>query len=349
MRKIDPAALSRKNLSLLIVFDVVAEMRSVTLAAERLSLSQPALSHSLGKLRQLFDDPLFVRGRGRSRGWLVLTPRAQALVAPVRTWLANAESILCPAPPDPTSLDGDLRLAMGDACRLTLGEAVARRVQDVAPGVRLQIEGIAGDSIARLGDGTLDLVLGTDVMVPRGLRAADVQRDRLVGVVDGAHPLAAPARANAVTFDDWLASPHVVVAMPGYVPDYVGAVLAPLGVQRQVGMRTTSFMQALSSLAGASLVAAVPFRLVRAARPTLGDVAVFDLPIRTAPVRQRLVWHPTTGGDPVHVWLRAIVRAVAHDADATVAALPPEASMPAAATWPQATSTEGGAGDLLHV
>ena len=52
--------------------DVVAEMRSVTLAAERLSLSQPALSHSLGKLRQLFDDPLFVRGRGRSRGWLVL-------------------------------------------------------------------------------------------------------------------------------------------------------------------------------------------------------------------------------------------------------------------------------------
>lgn len=349
MRKIDPAALSRKNLSLLIVFDVVAEMRSVTLAAERLSLSQPALSHSLGKLRQLFDDPLFVRGRGRSRGWLVLTPRAQGLVAPVRALLANAESILCPAPPDPTSLDGDLRLAMGDACRLTLGDALARRVQDVAPGVRLQIECIAGDSIARLGDGTLDLVLGNDVVVPRGLRAVEVQRDHLVGVVDGRHPLAGPARANAVTFDDWLVGSHIVVAMPGYIPDYVGAALAPLGVQRRVAARTTSFMQALSSLPGSTLIAAVPARLVRAARPTLGDVAVFDLPVRTAPVRQRLVWHPSTGGDPVNVWLRATVRAVAQDADATVAMLPTVPSLPTAPTWPQGPSAEDGAGDLLHV
>ncbi len=349
MRKIDPAALSRKNLSLLIVFDVVAEMRSVTLAAERLSLSQPALSHSLGKLRQLFDDPLFVRGRGRSRGWLVLTPRAQALVGPVRALLANAESILCPVPLDPTALDGDLRLAMGDACRLTLGDALARRVQEVAPGVRLQIECIAGDSVARLGDGTLDLVLANDIVVPRGLRAVEIQRDRLVGVVDGAHPLAGPARANAVSFDDWLASPHIVVAMPGHIPDYVAAALAPLGVQRQVAVRTTSFMQALSSLPGSTLVAAVPARLLRAARPTLGDVAVFDLPVRTAPVRQRLVWHPSTGGDPVHVWLRATVRAVARDADATVSALPAEPSPPPAATWPQGPSTEGGTGDRLHV
>jgi len=81
--------LARKNLALLIVFDVVAELRSVTRAADRLSLSQPALSHSIARLRVLFGDPLFVRGRGG----LTLTPRAQSLVGPVRALLQKAEAI----------------------------------------------------------------------------------------------------------------------------------------------------------------------------------------------------------------------------------------------------------------
>lgn len=94
MRRIQPGVLVRKNLALLIVFDAVAEARSVTVAAERLSLSQPALSHSLTKLRHMFDDPLFVRSR---RG-LLLTPRAEALVEPVRDLLASARAILRPTP-----------------------------------------------------------------------------------------------------------------------------------------------------------------------------------------------------------------------------------------------------------
>ena len=87
--------LSRANLSLLIVFDVVAETRSVTAAAERLSLSQPGISHSLIKLRLMFDDPLFVRGR---RG-LTLTPRAESLVEPVRELLSKAKTIFAPPLP----------------------------------------------------------------------------------------------------------------------------------------------------------------------------------------------------------------------------------------------------------
>lgn len=355
MRRIDPAALSRKNLALLIVFDVVAEMRSVTLAAERLSLSQPALSHSVGKLRQLFDDPLFVRGRGRARGWLVLTPRAEALVAPVHALLARAETILCSVRREPVLLEGDLRLAMADSCRLTLGDAVVRHVQEVAPGVRLHVERMAEDSNARLGAGTLDLVLGQDMVVPRGLRAMEVQRDRLIGVVHGAHPLAVAARANVVTFDDWLACPHVVVAVPGCIPDYIDAALAPLGVGRRVGARAASFLQALSSLPGSMLVAAVPARLFKAARPMLPDLVAFDLPVKTAPVRQHLVWHPSTGGDPLHGWLRETVRAVARNGEAADIALPSATpvpsvtTLPTATSWPLAATAEGAAGDPLHV
>ncbi len=309
MHKIDPGALSRKNLALLIVFDVVAELRSVTLAAERLSLSQPALSHSLGKLRQLFDDPLFVRGRGT----LVLTPRAEALVGPVRALLASAVSILCPARPDPGVFDRDLHVAMSDTCRLTMAEALRRRVQRQAPGLRLHVERLDERSDARLADGSLDLVLGHDAPAPRSLRSIEVRRDRLVGVVDGAHALAGAARANAVTLEDWIACSHVVVAMPGYVADPVGAALAGLGLRRPVGARVTSFVLALSKLAGGTLVAAVPERLVAAMRPSVPDLVVFDLPVKAGPLRQRLVWHPSTDGDPELAWLRDAVRAVAQD------------------------------------
>lgn len=94
MRRIQPGVLARKKLTLLIVFDAVAEARSVTVAAERLSVSQPALSHALARLRRMFGDPLFVRS---SHG-IVLTPRAEALVEPVRNLLANARAILDPIP-----------------------------------------------------------------------------------------------------------------------------------------------------------------------------------------------------------------------------------------------------------
>ena len=89
---INQGALSRKKLHLLIVFSAVAETRSVSAAADRLSLSQPAVSHSLGKLRLMFDDRLFVRRHNA----LVLTPRAEKLVQPVRNFLANAEAVLMP-------------------------------------------------------------------------------------------------------------------------------------------------------------------------------------------------------------------------------------------------------------
>jgi len=332
MHKIDPAALSRKNLALLIVFDVVAEMRSVTLAAERLSLSQPALSHSLGKLRQLFGDRLFVRGRGT----LMLTPRAEALAPAVRRLLANATSILRPVRPDPATFDRDLRIAVSDTCRLALGETVLRRVRERAPGLRLHVGPLEAGSEVRLAEGALDLVIGKEAPVPRALRSIEIHRDRLVGVVAASHALAGRARANAVTLDAWIAHPHVAVSMPGVISDRVGAALAALGIRRPIGERATSFVQALSSVAGQSLVAAVPTLLVAALRPSLPDLVTFDLPVRTAPVRQRLVWHPSTDSHADLSWLRETIRAVVHDAvaaDRFDPVVPPVAARPAPA-WP---------------
>ena len=90
---LDVRTLSRKNIALLIVFDAVAELKSVSLAAERLSLSQPAVSHAVGRLRCMMNDRLFV---GTPIG-LVLTTRAEAMVGPARRILERAQDILLPA------------------------------------------------------------------------------------------------------------------------------------------------------------------------------------------------------------------------------------------------------------
>ena len=89
---INPGALVRTKLHLLVVFSAVVETGSVSGAAAMLSLSQPAVSHSLGKLRQMFDDRLFLRRHNE----LVLTPRAETLVQPVRTFLTHAQALLQP-------------------------------------------------------------------------------------------------------------------------------------------------------------------------------------------------------------------------------------------------------------
>jgi DNA-binding transcriptional LysR family regulator len=292
MQQIDAAALSRKNLALLIVFDVVAELRSVTLAAEQLSLSQPALSHSLGKLRHLFNDPLFVRGRGM----LLLTPRAEKLVEPVRALLAGALAILSPVRPAPAGFARNVTVAMDGASMALLGDALVASVRALAPRLRLRVESVEPRVGQRLDDGSLDLAIGQDIAAARRLCSVELLRDRLVGVIDAAHPLAAQARADAVSLAACAAYPLVLAPLPAGGPD-------PLA-------------ETLSRLAGAQDIAVVPECLAVAAGVLLPRLVIFGLPLKTAPLRHRLVWHPATDGDPVLSWLREVVRTLARQADA---------------------------------
>src|SRR5271154_6931253 len=125
--------LRRIDLNLLVVFDEIARSRSVTIAAERLSLSQPAVSHALARLRDMIGDPLFLRSR---RG-LALTARAQAMVDPVGGILASIGAALAPGRFDPARSTHTFRLGVTDYSTVAALPSVIRAVRLAAPGVTL--------------------------------------------------------------------------------------------------------------------------------------------------------------------------------------------------------------------
>lgn len=310
----DPTSLLRKGLNLLIVFDVVAEMRSVTAAAERLSLTQSALSHALRRLRELFDDQLFLR----TPGGLILTPRAQALVGPVRELLYAAESLLQPEAFDPATFDREVRLGIGEWCLFLLDGATLVQLREAAPRLRLWIDTLDGDGARKVQDGMFDVGIWYADHVPPSLHAVELFRDRYVAVVHGDHPLA--TREPPLQLQDYLQYPHLHIELPGMHDDPLHEVLNRLEVERTIRISTSSFLAAFPPLAHSTLVGTVPLQLVAVARRLGFELATFELPFETRPLPYRMFWSERTDRDPAGLWLRQTL------VDAFAKALPPPAA-----------------------
>ena len=302
---VDPTALLRKGLNLLIVFDVVAEMRSVTAAAERLSLTQSALSHALRRLRELFDDQLFLR----TPNGLTLTPRAESLVQPIRELLYSAESLLQPEGFDPATCEKEIRIGLGECGLFLMGDATLDRLAETAPKLRLWIDPLADDGERRLQDGGLDIGGWYADDVPASLHATELFKDKLVGVVPAGHPLA--ASNGPVSLERYLGHPHLQLALPGLREDPVQAALdaldAPRERRREIRLGTSSFLAAFPPLARSPLVATVPSRLVETGRGMGYELATFELPFETQPLTFRLFWSDRTDKDPAITWLRQVL------------------------------------------
>ncbi|MFA9476654.1 MAG: LysR family transcriptional regulator, partial [Filomicrobium sp.] len=123
------------DLNLLVAFDALYDVRNVTRAAERLSLTQPTVSGMLNRLRHLFGDPLFVR----TQHGVLPTPRADALAEPVKILLANAEALVAPSVFDPRSIEMTVSISVNDYMQYALIVPFINRLRKQAPGIRLSV------------------------------------------------------------------------------------------------------------------------------------------------------------------------------------------------------------------
>lgn len=290
------------DLNLLVVFDAIARARSVTRAAEELSLSQPAVSHALRRLRAAMGDPLFVRGRNA----LTLTPRAKAAARPIANILMEARRIVASARFESATLARRFRIAASDYAMMALIPAVARALRDAAPESEIAVFGVGADLFDRLEAGDLDLAFW-GAAAPRAPFVADeLFREGFVGLVDAAHPLAAAASAGAVDLDRYLAHPHVVASFAGTSRSPVDKALADLGRVRQIGLSTPSFAANLAALKNSDLVMSAPSRLVGAL--DVAGLVAFDLPLTIPRHPYWLVSHRAAEADPAAQWFRALVQ-----------------------------------------
>jgi DNA-binding transcriptional LysR family regulator len=267
------------DLNLLVILEALLEERSVSRAAARIGLSQPAASNALDRCRALFADPLLER-RGRT---MQLSPRAEALRKPLGEILRQAERLLAPQVQTPLAeVQRTVRILASDALVEWLAPVLADALAREAPGILTVFRP------ARLGTSTPEALLKGEA-------------DLAIGVVDppdepeiaaselGEQPMAVLMRRghsleSGLTLEEWLAHPHVVVSVSGSAETDLDRQLADLGLRRQVRLVVPGFGPALAALGQSDMLALMPARLA-SERPNL--IAV-EAPLAQPPLRLRL-------------------------------------------------------------
>jgi DNA-binding transcriptional LysR family regulator len=292
------------DLNLLSVFEAVARLGSVTAAANRLALSQPAVSHALNRLRATVRDPLFTRsGRG-----LVPTPRAVAMLAPARDVLAEAAALLAPQSFRPGQSKALFRIGASDYAALTLVPALARLLQNEAPQVALEIAPVGGDTLRQLEEGALDLSFWGAQPPTKPFHHRVLFEERYLGAARAGHPVFGPSGKGRVTLSRYLGYPHAVVSLRDPGANAFDQALALLGRPRRIGLASHSFAGNMASLETSDFIASLPSRLCRTGLAR--GLRMFKLPLEVPPYSYGLVWHQRTHAAAGHMWLRDAISAV---------------------------------------
>ncbi len=290
------------DVQLLKVFRALMEEGGVTRAAVRLGLSQPAVSLALARLRDIFSDRLFVRGREG----MIPTEEALRLLPRVETLLADFQALAeLPERFDPAASERAFVLAAPDYLAPTFFSSVVGKLRREAPGVRLTIMALGPDfdfeeALAR---GEVDVVVGNWPAPPPSLRRSVLLEDDVVCLMADSHPLAHGDFGEA----DYLGASHVVPV--AYSPAHRGVVEAHLARLRAGRARTVAFSHFGSipyALAGTDLIFTTS-RHFAAFYAGFLPLSIREPPIGFPRMTFQLLWHDRTQGSPIHRWLRRVM------------------------------------------
>ncbi|MGW0803063.1 LysR family transcriptional regulator [Nonomuraea sp. NPDC002799] len=293
---------TQPSLDLLIALDALLEEGSVSAAARRLHLSEPAMSRTLGRIRTAMADPVLVRS-GRH---MVPTPRALAVQGEVRALVEAARKVFTPPGRlDPATLVRRFTILASDAVITAVSLPLLTEVSRSAPGVTFGFipEG-HGDEHA-LRDGSADLEVTVIADPAPETRVEPLMTDRAVGVVRPGHPLL----DGPVTAARLAAAEHVIASRRGRVTGPVDEVLAGMGLTRRVAGSVPTFGAALLAVRQSDLVGMTPELLTAPLVEALGLVT-FPIPFALPAMTLSQAWHPRYDADPAHTWLRERVSGV---------------------------------------
>ncbi|TFH82275.1 LysR family transcriptional regulator [Pseudomonas kribbensis] len=286
--------LRRIDLNLLVILDALLSEQHVTRAAERLHLSQPAVSHALARLRDLLGDPLLVRaGSG-----LVPTARALELVAPLAEALAQVQSLLAPNTFDPASARRIFRLAMSDYGAAIILPGLIRTLRAEAPGIDLQISHASREGMVEgLLNGDIDLAAGVLPELPGELCSTPLFEERYVCLLDRQ---SLPAE-GVLDLPTYLSRPHVLLEMRGSGTPEIERTLTALRERRRVAVSLPHWSVAPQFISGTDLILTVASRALKDVDDD--SLIVVPPPFEIAPFTFVSAWHKRRGGDQALNWL----------------------------------------------
>jgi DNA-binding transcriptional LysR family regulator len=295
--------ISRLDLNLLVVLDAIYREGGVTRAGEKLNLTQPAISHALSRLRDMFDDPLFVR-QGRA---MVPTPRTRSMVEPLRRSLDGLGALLSETRHfEPAAAQARFTLAMRDPVELLVVPFIMSRIAGAAPGIDLRVVQAARRNVEKgLASGALDLAV--DVLLPlsESVRRQRVSADRLVVVARKDHTRI----RKGLNLATYLRAEHVMVTSRRKGPGFEDLVLSERGLQRRIRLRCRNYLAAFRVVEQTDLVLTMPERYAGVLNLGFGN-RVLPLPIDTPTLDLYLYWHEAVDKDPANGWLRSLLQEV---------------------------------------
>ena len=291
------------DLNLLVALDALLAERSVSRAAVRLRLSQPAASALLARLRELFDDPLLLRS---ARGMLP-TPRALELHGPVRQVLDEIGAMVQPrAAFNAAAAEQSFTLSASDYVEYALLPKLVDYLEHKAPGVRLEVRPLDLQLVAKQMEiGEVDLCITGLQNAAAGLHVRPLYTERIVSVARRNHP----GIGARLTLDKFCGLEHIRVSVPGSgFSTRIDAALAALGRKRHVRLAVPHFLLVPEIVARSDMISALPERLARGYAKKL---RILEPPLDIEGFTVGEIWHERSQRDPAQQWLRDVLLGLA--------------------------------------
>ncbi len=293
----DIKLLKKFDLNALVTLQVLLEEKHVTHTAEKLNLTQSAVSRTLAKLRQMFDDPLLVK----SGKHLALTTKAERLQPQLNQLLDNISELLVPDAFDAETHQGSIRLATTDYGSHSILPRLVPLLNVAAPNVHLTAVDWRSNLLTELEENKVDLIIGGATEPPADIFQRVVANDHFQGLVRRGHP-----HEHHISLDDYLELNHVMISPSGNGNSEIDDSLAKQGLKRNVAVRVPHFFAALEIIARTDFMILLPANFIRR-YVDQNRFSVLSIPFDIPEIEISMFWHARMHHDPLHKWFRDFV------------------------------------------
>ena len=290
------------DLNLLVVLHSLIAERSVSNTAKKLHLSQPATSAALKRLRVALGDRLLVRDGLH----MVLTPRAEELLAPLAAILSEIERTLTnPVPFDPANVERTMRIATNDYGAFILIPPLMQRLESIAPNINVEVWEIGRDAIAALKEGKIDLAIADGWTLKQCQCTEVLFSENFTCLARADHPRI----QGELTLDRDLAEEHILVSPRGRVVGHVDAVLAQQGWERKVRLTLPHVLAVPAAVAATDGIVTIASRIAHQLAASY-DLQILSPPLDVGDFQVAMAWRSPLTNDPAIQWLRSELIAI---------------------------------------
>ena len=289
--------LAKVDLNLFVVFDTIYAEGGITRAGRRLNLSQPAISHALGRLRTMLDDPLFTR-HGHA---MTPTPLARRMIEPIRQALQALEVTLSKVDRfDPASAVKRFTVGMRNVTESVVVPGLMRTIARTAPRVDISIVRAERRELEReLSAGTLDAAVDVLLPLPEEIQRQRIDVEGLTVVARRRHPRV----RSKLDLHTYLAQEHILVSSRRRGLSAEDFELGRHNLRRHVRLRCQNYFAACSVVSETDLVLTMPWRYANILNVQF-DNRLLPFPLEAPALGTYLYWHANSAGDPASEWLR---------------------------------------------